>query len=136
MRSRSVDHGAGLTGLGLSSATVAELRSQSQELPGSGGRFCGCQPETTEFTSLHNVLGLMNSQKQSLKLGIHAVMCCLIFIPEECVMLHTHFPQFLGSLVVGQFKANGAFVMFQLKHTVQQRLTVHMGDSHEQKNHY
>ncbi len=68
MWSGSVDHGAGLTGLGLSLAAVAELRSQSQELPGSGGHFCGRQPETTEFMSLHNVLGLMNSQKQSLKM--------------------------------------------------------------------
>ncbi len=69
-------------------------------------------------------------------MGMHAAMCCLIFKPEECVMLHTHFPQFLGGLVVGQFKANGTFIMFQLKHTVQQRLTVHMGDSHEQRIHY
>ncbi len=65
MWSGSVNHGAGLAGLGLSSAAVAKLRSQSQELPGSGGRFCGRQPETTEFTSLHNVLRLVNSQKHS-----------------------------------------------------------------------
>lgn len=51
-RRRTVDHGAGLAGLGLSAAAVAELGAQDQESAGRGG-LDGRDPEERETERLH-----------------------------------------------------------------------------------
>lgn len=36
-------------------------------------------------------------------------------VPEKRMVLHTHFPEALGSAVVWQFEPDGAFKLFKLK---------------------
>ena len=68
------------------------------------------------MTVLNKIITWCSSQVRMIGSITGSFKQCVL-LPEEGVMLHTHFPQLLGGLVVWQFETNGTFVMLQLLET-------------------
>lgn len=97
-----VDQRTGLSRLSLCSTAVTELRTQSQEL-GLGGRLGAHQPANT-----HTAL----KSGSLMHIYSHTTKC----LPEEGVVLNTHFPNSFGSTMIGQLESDGALELLRLKH--------------------